>query len=154
VSEVFDAEEHERLSTEAIETLPAGAWRDARLVPAAAVRLLHLRWNANEWLDSAKDQDHAHPRPRRSAARVVVFRQGYAVYRRAVGREAFRLLCDLAAGKTVGQAVSAASRRLHAPDAQTLSRWFGQWAADGLFTRIELVARSRRRRARNGGAGR
>jgi hypothetical protein len=67
----------------------------------------------------------------------VVFRREYSVYRREVTRAAFRLLSALVAGDTVGRAVAAALRRKDAPDPETLGRWFGQWAADGLFARIE-----------------
>jgi hypothetical protein len=96
-----------------------------------------LGWNAAEWLDTAKDESHRHPQPRRRAQRVVVFRREYAVYRREVGGAAFRLLSDLAAGRTVGRSVAAALRRRDAPDAAALASWFREWAADGLFSAVE-----------------
>jgi len=137
VSEAFDAEEAPRLDGAAVETLGPDRWEGARLVPRPALRLLALGWNAAEWLDTAKDESHRHPQPRRRAQHVLVFRQEYAVYRREVGRSAFRLLSDLAAGKTVGRSVAAALRRRDAPDAATLASWFRQWAADGLFRAVE-----------------
>lgn len=139
VAEAFDADETPRLREAELAALPAEAWPAARLVPSAALRLVSLRWNANDWLDSAKDEGHDHPRPRRRSASVVVFRRRYAVYRRELSPPAFRLLSELAAGRPVGEALAAALRRRAAPDAATLRQWFRGFAADGLFTRIELA---------------
>jgi hypothetical protein len=136
VCESFDAEEAPRLGGDAIESLAPEAWPGARLEPQPALRLVRLGWNAAEWLDTVGDEEHRHPRPRRRAGHVVVFRREYAVYRREVGRAAFALLADLSAGRPVGRAVALALRRREAPDSATLARWFRQWAADGLFTRV------------------
>ena len=138
VAEAFDAEETPRLGEAELLAVPAEAWDGARLVPSAPLRLLELGWNANEWLDSTKDDRHEHPRPRRRAARIAVFRQDYAVYRRELSLSAYRLLADLAAGLPVGEALAAALRRRGAPAPEALTRWFRDWAADGVFTRIEL----------------
>jgi hypothetical protein len=98
---------------------------------------VELRWNANEWLDSTKSDDHDHPKPRRRDAWVVVFRQSYAVYRRELSLPAFRLLQDLASGCRVGEALAAALRRRGSPGPEALTRWFQEWASDGLFTSLE-----------------
>jgi hypothetical protein len=137
ITEAFDAEETPRLAEAELTATPAEAWDAARLVPSAALRLVELRWNANEWLDSTKDDRHDHPRPRRRQTWVAVFRQSYAVYRRELSLSAYRLLSDLATGMTVGDALAAALARRGAPGPDALTRWFRQWAADGLFTRIE-----------------
>jgi hypothetical protein len=136
VAEAFDAEETPRLGEAALLAVPAEAWDRARLVPTAPLRLLELGWNASEWLDSTKDDRHEHPRPHKRAARIAVFRQGYAVYRRELSPTAYRLLADLVAGVPVGEALAAALRRRGAPGPEALTRWFRDWAADGLFTRI------------------
>jgi putative oxidoreductase len=133
VTEAFDAEETPRLTEAELAAMPPEAWDAARLVPSAALRLVELRWNANEWLDSTKDDRHDHPKPRRRDAWVGVFRQGYAVYRRELSRPAYRLLSDLTAGLAVGEALAAALARRGAPGPEALTRWFQQWAADGLF---------------------
>ncbi|HXK08680.1 MAG TPA: DNA-binding domain-containing protein [Vicinamibacteria bacterium] len=138
VVEAFDAAEAPRLGEAALLAVPAEAWPAARLVPSPSLRLVELRWNANEWLDSTKDDRHEHPRPARREAWVAVFRVDYAVYRRELRRPAFRLLSDLAAGVAAGPALAAAMRRRGGPDSETLTRWFHDWAADGLFTRVDL----------------
>jgi hypothetical protein len=137
VTEAFDAPETPRLTAPELEAVPPSAWDEVRLVPSAALRLVELRWNANEWLDSTKDEDHDHPKPRRRDAWVAVFRQSYAVYRRELSHPAFRLLQDLAAGRRIGEALSAALRRRGSPGPEALTRWFQEWASDGLFTRLE-----------------
>jgi hypothetical protein len=137
VTEAFDAPETPRLTTTELEAVPPEAWDELRLVPSAALRLVELRWNANQWLDSTKDDQHDHPKPRRRDAWVAVFRQSYAVYRRELSRPAFRLLSDLASGLPVGEALATAARRGGAPGPEALSRWFQEWASDGLFTRLE-----------------
>ena len=138
VTEAFDAEESPRLGEADLAAVPADAWDGARLVPSAALRLVELGWNVNEWLDSTKDDRHQHPKPRRRRTRVAVFRQSYAVYRRELSLSAFRLLADLTTGLTVGEALAAALRRRGAPGPEALTRWFREWAADGLFTRVEI----------------
>ncbi len=138
VAKAFDAEETPRLGEAELLAVPAEAWDRARLVPSAPLRLLELGWNANEWLDSTKDDRHEHPRPRRRASRIVIFRRDYAVYRRELSPSGYRLLADLVAGLRVGEALSAALRRRGAPGPEALTRWFRDWAADGVFTRIEL----------------
>jgi hypothetical protein len=140
VCESFDADETPRLGEAEIAAVPPEGWSQARLVPSAALRLVALRWNANEWLDSARDERHEHPRPRRRATWVAVFRRSYGVYRRELSLPAFRLLSALVAGAAVGPALASALRRRSAPSPETLQRWFRGWAADGLFTRIETVA--------------
>lgn len=137
VTEAFDAPQSERLEPGALEALGADAWGEARLVPQAALRLVDLGWNANDWLDSTKDDRHDHPKPRRRDAWVAVFRASYAVYRRELSRPAFRLLQDLASGRSVGEALAAALARRGAPGSETITRWFREWARDGLFARLE-----------------
>jgi hypothetical protein len=142
VAEAFDAEETPRLTEVRLAELPAESLETARLVASAPLRLVALRWNAGEWLDSTKDDRHEHPKPRRRDAWIAVYRQGYAVYRRELSRPAFRLLSDLVSGRPVGEALSAALARRGAPGPETLTRWFRDWAADGLFRGIEWPARA------------
>jgi hypothetical protein len=141
VTEAFDAPELPRLAAQALEAVPPEAWDVARLVPSAALRLLELRWNANEWLDSAKDDRHHHPKPRRRDGWIAVFRQGYSVYRRELSRAAFRLLQDLVSGRSVGEALKAALDRRGTPGPEALTRWFRDWASDGLFSGLEIGKR-------------
>jgi len=140
IAETFDAPETPALDEEAITRVPAEAWETARLVPIAALSLLALRYPAGAYLDSLKDERHQHPKIARADEWVAVYRRNFAVYRQDLSRAAHGLLADLAAGRTVGQAVAAALRRRGRarPQADDLFRWFRQWAAAGMFTRVEL----------------
>lgn len=139
IAEIFDAPETPALDEAAIAAVPPEAWEGARLVPIAALRLLALRYPAGAYLDSLKGTRHQHPKIARADEYVVVYRRSYAVYRQDVSRAAYGLLADLVAGRTVGEAVAAALARRGQgrPAADDLFRWFRQWAAAGMFTRID-----------------
>ena len=100
VTEAFDAEETPRLADADVQAVPAKAWGGARLVPVASLRLLELRYPANAYLESVKDESHDHPRVVRKETWVAVYRRNYAVYRQDLSRAGFALLRDLAGGKT------------------------------------------------------
>lgn len=139
VSEVFDAEQTPRLGDDQVAAVPAEAWAHARLVPIAAFRLLELRYAANAYLESVKDESHQHPRPVRKDGFVAVYRRNYAVYRQDLSKPAFALLRDLAAGKKLSLAIRGALRRGGRPPGEDqLFRWFREWVAAGMFTRVAL----------------
>ena len=138
VSEAFDAEETPRLTDEQVAAVAPEAWGRARLVPIAALRLLELRYPANAYLESVKDENHHHPRPVRKDGFVAVYRRNYAVYRTDLSKPAFALLRDLAAGKKLSLAIRAALRRGGRPPGEDqLFRWFREWVAGGMFTSVE-----------------
>jgi hypothetical protein len=139
VVEAFDAEETARLDDAAIAAIPPDAWGGARLVPIAALRLLTLGWNANAYLDTVRDESHDHPRPRKKAGCVAVYRRNYGVFRLELAPPAYALLKDLAAGKRLGNALAAASRRGGRPPSEDqLFRWFREWVSAGIFARVDL----------------
>jgi hypothetical protein len=137
MTRVFDAEEAPALTPAAVAAEPPEAWERARLAPIPAFELIALRHNAGEWLDSVDEAEtrHAHPAPRRRAEWAAVYRSGYAVYRLPLSESAYALLADLARGRPLGRAVSAALRRRARPrpDADILFRWFRDWVARGIF---------------------
>jgi hypothetical protein len=140
MSEAFDAEETPRLGEAEVQAVPAEAWTRARLVPVASLRLLELRYPANAYLDSLKDEEHRHPRPTRKDGWVAVYRRDYAVYRQDLTRAGFALLKDLAAGKALASALKAVGRRGGRPPGEDqLFRWFREWVGAGLFSRIETA---------------
>lgn len=141
LAEVFDEEETPALDEAAIAAVPEAAWEGARLRTIAAFRLLALRYPASAWLDSLDDEKHRHPDVKRQDGWVAVYRRGYVCYRHDLGRAAHDLLADLAAGRTVGEAVAAAMKRRGRarPQADDLFRWFRQWAAAGMFAAVDLA---------------
>ena len=136
VSQAFDAEETPRLTDEQVAAVAPEAWGGARLVPIAALRLLELRYPANAYLESVKDEGHDHPRAVRKDERVAVYRRNFAVYRTDLSKPAFALLRDLVAGKKLSVAIRAALRRGgRPPGEEQLFRWFREWVAAGCSPR-------------------
>jgi hypothetical protein len=141
VSEVFDAPERPALEAQDVARVAPEAWERARLQPIDAFRLLALRYPANEYLQSLKDEDHDHPRPRLKLNWLAVYRSNDSVYRLALSRAAHDLLADLAAGRPLGEAVAAALARggRRAPGEGELHRWFRSWVSAGLFHAVRTT---------------
>lgn len=139
VSQAFDAEETPRLTDAQVAAVAPEAWGRARLVPIAALRLLELRYPANAYLESVKDEAHHHPSTLRRDAWVAVYRRSYAVYRSELSKPAFALLRDLVAGKKLSVAIRAALRRGgRPPGEEQLFSWFREWVAAGMFTAVSV----------------
>lgn len=139
VTEVFDAPETKALSEARIAAVPEQAWEHARLRPIAAFRLLALRYPANDYLQSVRDDQHRHPPLRARNTWVAIYRRDYGVYRLDLARPAHDLLADLAAGRTLGEALQAALRRPSRPrvEPDVLFRWFREWVSGGVFQSVE-----------------
>jgi hypothetical protein len=138
MTEVFDEVETPALSAEAVAAVPPEKWPEARLRPIAAFRLLALRYPVNAYVASVGGKAHRPPRPRRRDAWLAVFRRDYGVRRLELTRPGYDLLSELAAGRTIGDAVTAAARGRGAAARNTeLHRWFRQWMASGLFAGLE-----------------
>jgi hypothetical protein len=138
LSRVFDAPETPALTAEAVAAVPPDAWENARLRPVAAFALLSFRHGAGAYLDSIKDDGHAHPPLRRKDTWAAVYRREYSVWRQDLTGPAYRLLAALAAGRTVGEAVAAAMkpRGGRRPTERDLFRFFREWTAGGIFQEI------------------
>jgi hypothetical protein len=140
MAEVFDAEETEALSADAIAAVPETAWERARLRPIAAFRLLVLGYPVSDYLQSVHDEGHDHPSTRARPSFVAVYRRNYSVRRLDLSRGAHDLLSALASGAPLGEAVASAvtpgGRRAPRPD--ELFRWFRQWVAGGVFRAVDL----------------
>jgi hypothetical protein len=138
VAQVFDAPESPVLEAEAIAAAGERI-AEARVRPVAAFQLLALRYPANEYLQSVRDETHEHPRAAAKNTWIAVFRRSYVVRRLDLAREPYGLLAALAGGDTVGHAVERtlrSSRRAPAPD--QFFRWFRDWAAAGMFQSLDL----------------
>jgi hypothetical protein len=141
VNQVFDAPETPALAADAIAAVAPDAWEGARLKPIKAFRLLAFRYPVNDYLQTVRDDDHDHPKPRRKDEWVAIYRRSFSVYRLDLTRQAHDLLRDLVEGMTVGEAVVLALRRdgRRAPREEELFRWFREWVAGGVFQAVELT---------------
>jgi len=141
VTHVFDEAETPRLTEAEIASVPPDAWERAVLRPVTAFRLLTLRYPVNAYLQTVKDDDHAHhPKARLKDEHVAVYRRDYGVYRLSLSRPAHDLLADLVAGIPLGDAIAralqAGGRR--APSETELFRWFREWVSVGIFRAVEV----------------
>lgn len=139
VAEVFDAAQVEPLSESQIGAVRLEEWERAVLRAVPALRLLSLRYNANDYAQAVKETKRA-PKPRLKETWVAVYRRDYAVWRQALPRAAHDLLSDLVAGVSVGQAIQAASKRdpRRRPREEQLFRWFRDWVAGGIFASVRI----------------
>ena len=141
INDVFDAPQTPAVAMDAIAAVPADAWETVRLVPVAAFALADFRHPVSAYLDSVRDDDgHTHPPLRRRDTWVAVYRRDYSVWRQDLSRAAYLVLSELAAGRTVGEAVSAALRLRgrHRPTEQALFRFFRDWTAAGMFRAVQV----------------
>lgn len=139
ISRVFNAEAEVPLDEAAVAAVPAEAWESARLVPIRAFRLMSFRYPVNAYLESVREEDHDHhPKPRLRSEWVAIHRRDFAMKRRSMSREAHDLLADLTSGTPLGPALEAAVKRTRKLAPETLSGWFREWVADGIFARVEL----------------
>lgn len=138
-NEVFDAPESRPLSEAEVAAVAPEHWEKAVVTPREAFRLLALRYNANDYLQSVKGASRRHPKPRLEPSWVAIFRRDYAVYQLDLTRAAHDLLADLAAGVPLGSALGSALKRgRRAPSQDELFRWFRQWVSNGMFAAVKI----------------
>jgi hypothetical protein len=137
MEDVFDAPRAEPMTAEEFAAIGAADWDRIHLPVTPAIRLLALRYPANEYMNAIRRGER--PRvPRARATQVIVFRRGLQVMRRDQEPEQFKLLVALVAGKPLGAAVRAAIRGRGANAdrvAKRLGRWFEEWAGAHLFVK-------------------
>jgi hypothetical protein len=138
MEDVFDAPLVEPLTAGEFAAITAPEWGRVRLEVNPALRLLALRFPANDYMNALRaGRKPRMPRARRTHA--IVYRRAFQVYRRDQEPAQWRLLGALASGRTLAQAVRAVVRgRRMSPDrlAAMLGRWFREWAAAGLFVGV------------------
>jgi hypothetical protein len=139
ITECFDAPEAGLLDPEALEAIPPARLGRTRLVTSPSLRLLALDWNAAEYLDTVRDDDHDHPKPRRSPSFLVVVRRSYSVYRFPTSEAGFHVLTDLKDGLPIADVVKRAlSRRgRRRASADHFSDWFRRWTGEGVFSGLK-----------------
>jgi hypothetical protein len=149
VTESFDSREASVLRAKDLEDIPPAQLGRCRLVTVPSLRLVELAWNADDYLDTVRDENHQHPSPRKARSFVVVVRRNYSVYRFKVSEAAFLVLTDLKNGRSIETVVDRALRRRGARRAAVddFSGWFKMWTAEGLFSAIQKPG-SRRTPAR------
>ncbi len=135
MEDVFDAPRAEPMTATQFASIGADQWERVRLEVNPALRMLKLRYPANDFIQATRaGRKPRVPRPRSTF--VIVFRRGFQVFRRDQEPVQFKLLEALAAGRVLAAAVRAAIRgRSQSADrlASKLGSWFREWAAAGIF---------------------
>jgi len=146
ITESFDSRESGRLAAEELEAIAPARLGQSRLVTSASLQLVDLAWNAAEYLDSIRDEDHRHPKPRRSRSFAVVVRRSYSVYRFEVPEAAFLVLVDLKMGRSIGEVVERATGRRGArrATAEDFPGWFRRWTSEGLFSGVTRLVQNKK----------
>jgi hypothetical protein len=139
------------------EELGADAGPDLRLKLQPYISLLDLKYPVDDLLLEVRKEDEdtdfasnafqeKHKRKRVTAVAklkpaeifLAVHRVEDSVYFRRIEREEFVILSSLRAGKTLGKAIEAAFRKNRIPAgerAESVQKWFQNWAALGWFCR-------------------
>ena len=135
LTEAFDEGEAPPIDGSAFGAIPQSKLAKTLLIPVPSLRLVKLHWNASAYLDSVREEDHDHPKPRREPSYALVFRRKYAVYRLPLSAAAFQVLKDIAEGRSLGAVVqrSLARRGVHKASPEDFTRWFHQWTSEGVF---------------------
>ena len=147
ITESFDASHEEPMRAAEFEACPKETLAKSVLQTSPSLRLVSLGWNAGAYLDTLRDDDHRHPKPRRATSLLAVVRRDYSVFRFDLTPPAFAVLSDLQSGHTVGHVVERgmARRQPRRAAAEDFGNWFRDWAAQGVFTGIRRARPSRPR---------
>ncbi len=119
--------------------VPADRWGDAQLVVNPSLRILHLGYPANAYLQAFRlGQSPALPSP--TASSVAVYRTGTTIWRMELAPAAVVLFEALADGETLGAALERTAPVLEAATeseaAQMVMGWFTNGVASGLFSDV------------------
>jgi len=138
LAQAYEEAESPVLAAEAVLSVPAAAWPQARLVPVASLRLLALRHPVLPHMEACR-LGLPCPKPKRGGSWLAVWRKDYTVYRRELSRTEHRLLQLLAGGLPLGQALAEVAASLNGSDGpKRIHAWFRAFVAEGLFSRIEM----------------
>jgi hypothetical protein len=148
VQDAFDSPMSTALRGEQLLGLPQERLASLRLELAPGVRLIATTYAVDEFLQAV--YDGRKPRkPVRKRSWTLVYRRDLVVWRARLDRERFTLLGALRDGKTLGEALETCAA-LPGVDAAKLgasvSGWFEEWAAEGVFVggaAVRSQARSR-----------
>lgn len=140
---IFDREDGPVLDPSTLAGVPPERIAGARFPLASTAEVHEVRHPVNPFLDAVRDGGTPEvPRPGGPAA-VLVFRSGTVVHRMDLAPGALAAIRALDRGLTLGEAMEAAAAGAGVPLedlAPDVTRWFGEWAAGGVFARAELPA--------------
>lgn len=130
--EVIHAPTPPRLTPAALRSIPPERWPNLRFSGSPSLRLLPSRWPVNRYLQAFRSGEApALPKPNPSC--LLVYRQGFTVWRMDLSPLTHGLLASLLSGVPLGEALEAVEG--HA-GADQVMRWFEAWVSGGVFTGV------------------
>ena len=147
LTEAFDEQEALAIDAGAIAAIPEAKMEHTRLIPVPSLRLVALNWNADDYLDTLRDDLHRHPQPRKRRSFVLALRRNYALYRLPLSEAGFCILQDIVAGRPLGEVVTRSLSRRGAKraPADDFARWFRLWTSEGIFAGIKKATGVKKR---------
>jgi hypothetical protein len=139
--EVLHAPAAAPLPPDALSALPPESWAGARLRPSRALRVLRFAYPVDAFLQAYRE-GRGPALPGEGPSATVVYRQGPRLWRQALSPAMADLLEALAAGQTLGEALSSlerafAERGAPADAGREVMGWFRGWVEAGFFAAIE-----------------
>jgi hypothetical protein len=138
ISLAFDAPEFEPLAGDALARVAATDFGRLVLEASPAVRLLRFAYPVDGFLADVLERDRVPAFPRPSPSTVAIWRRDGRVWRTSLAPAQARVLRALCAGRPLGHALAGA----RAAPAE-VTRWFQEWAGDGMFAGFRLARRGR-----------
>ena len=140
MEDAFDDPHREKISQEAIQSIPGEQWGDIRLQFNPALYLLELDYPVNDYMTAVNENRHMDV-PQAYKTFVVVYRCDYTVWREDLDYESYLLLSRLKDGESLGEALESCTLQ-EGVDADkitaSLGEWFQRWTAQEFFCGLEI----------------
>jgi hypothetical protein len=143
MSVAFDAPDAPVVTPDDVARVPSGAWADARLVASPSLAVLSLATQANLAVNSVLADGRTPPRLPRGPSWIAVYRKDLRVWRLDLTPPMHAALSALVHGRTLAQALAAASRADDGDPATLparVRRWFALWVEEGVFCEVRRRA--------------
>lgn len=143
--EVLHARASEPLDVSVLEAASPLHWATARFVASHAVRLLRFEHPVDAYYQASLERDRCPDVPGPAPSATLVYRTDLRVWRMTLTPMMTRVLEPLLAGETIGDVLEAIEPSIttEAEAAELggqLTVWFRDWAAAGLFARVEWTS--------------
>lgn len=139
MEDAFDDPHREKISPEAIQSIPGEQWVDIRLQFNPALYLLELEYPVNDYMTAVKENRHMDI-PKAQKTHVVVYRRDYMIWREDLDHEGYLLLSRLKDGESLGDALESCALQEGVDTdkiAASLGEWFQRWTAQEFFCGLE-----------------
>ncbi|MBI4853182.1 MAG: putative DNA-binding domain-containing protein [Acidobacteria bacterium] len=139
LSHIFNVEETPLLTKEDVAAITAEVWETAKIIPIKAFHLFAFKHNTNAYLEAVQNEVKP-PKVKKQDTWLAVYRRNYKLWRLPLSYDAYNMLSDIVAGKTLGDAIVNAIEK--SSESQEVLQgqvfnWFQSWVKEGFFQKIE-----------------